>query len=243
MTKETEPNPNAQLLEALTKLVLAADGKASFPQLDQVFALLQDAGEQYRPLVRAILSRIDEVDRLRSAADRDELTGVCNRRGLQAAGAREIARHRRSGEALSALVLDMDGLKAINDQHGHAAGDRAIVELSRTCEEHLRESDVLARTGGDEFVVLLPETDLEDARRVAGRLRRAFASRAFPYGALGVSIGSATLTEDRPDITTLLQDADEALYRDKRARKEARALAESGEVRRTGVVRRSRDAA
>ena len=217
----------------LTQLASADDSLSAIRHMDAIFAALEpDELAAYKPLIEAMLQRIDDIDRLKSAADRDELTGVGNRRGLSSAAARELARHKRNGETLSVLVLDMDGLKPINDFHGHAAGDLAIREMAAACEETLRESDYLARTGGDEFVVLLPDTGLEDARRVAARLRLAVAERSFPYGVLGVSIGSASSENGLRRLDDLLSEADDNLYRDKRSRKEAAAWETGSSVHR-----------
>ncbi|MFK7998824.1 MAG: GGDEF domain-containing protein [Polyangiales bacterium] len=214
--------PQDSIIQALTQLAQAGDSEEAFRLVD---ALCVNAGESiapYRELVRALLSRAGEVERLRSVADCDALTGVGNRRGLEAAATREVARARRGDEQLAVLILDLDGLKAINDEFGHEAGDRAIVELARAGSEELRDSDYLARQGGDEFVVLLPGTDVAGARRVASRIRRSMSERNFPYGVLGTSIGCAAW---RPgsSFAEMLREADAALYRDKRARKEASA--------------------
>ncbi|MFT5357017.1 MAG: diguanylate cyclase (GGDEF)-like protein [Polyangiales bacterium] len=211
--------PVDSIVQALTQLAQAEDSNAAFRELDSLCAAAGESISPYRELVRALLSRAGEVERLRNAADRDALTGVGNRRGLEAAAVRELARARRSGEPLAVLVLDLDGLKAINDEHGHEAGDRAIVELAQAGSEELRDTDYLARQGGDEFVILLPGTDVTGARRVASRIRRSIAERAFPYGVLGTSVGCAAW---RPGASfpEMLREADAALYRDKRSRKE-----------------------
>lgn len=214
--------PAESIVKALTQLAQAEDSGEAFRQLDALCATAGEGISPYRDLVRALLSRAGEVERLRSVADRDALTGVGNRRGLEAAATRELARARRGDEQLAVLVLDLDGLKAINDEYGHEAGDRAIVELATAGSEQLRDSDYLARQGGDEFVVLLPGTDAAGARRVASRIRRSMAERNFPYGVLGTSVGCAAW---RPgsSFAELLREADAALYRDKRSRKEANA--------------------
>lgn len=214
--------PAESIVKALTQLAQAEDSAEAFRELDALCASAGESIAPYRELVRALLSRAGEVERLRSVADRDALTGVGNRRGLDAAATREVARARRGDEQLAVLVLDLDGLKLINDEYGHEAGDRAIVELARAGSEQLRDSDYLARQGGDEFVVLLPGTDVAGARRVAARIRRSMAERNFPYGALGTSIGCAAWRAGST-FAEMLREADAALYRDKRSRKEANA--------------------
>lgn len=233
------PAPVESLVKALTDLASAEDSAEAFRRVDAICAAAGEAITPYRELVRALLCRAAEVERLRNAADRDALTGVGNRRGLEAVATRELARARRSGEPLSVLVLDLDGLKLINDEHGHEAGDRAIVELAETAGGQLRDSDYLARQGGDEFVILLPATGAAGARRVASRIRRAVSERAFPYGVLSTSIGSA-LWPSGGSFAEALREADEALYRDKRARKEASAWVAGG---RASAARRKWQAA
>ena len=214
--------PEDSIVKALTQLAQAEDSTEAYRHLDALCATAGESIAPYRELVRALLSRAGEVELLRSVADRDALTGVGNRRGLEAAATRELARARRGDKLLAVLILDLDGLKAINDEHGHEAGDRAIVELAEAGSAQLRDSDYLARQGGDEFVILLPGTDVAGARRVASRIRRSIAERAFPYGVLGTSVGCAAW---RPgsSFAEMLREADAALYRDKRSRKEANA--------------------
>jgi diguanylate cyclase (GGDEF)-like protein len=108
---------------------------------------------------------------LRRQADTDHLTGLLNRNGFLAAALREHAIAQRSGNRLTIALLDLDGFKQINDQSGHVLGDRVLADLGRHWREHLRTGDILARHGGDEFVLLLPATSLEGARGVLDRLR------------------------------------------------------------------------
>jgi diguanylate cyclase (GGDEF)-like protein len=107
---------------------------------------------------------------LRMLADTDPLTGLLNRNGFLAAAAREHAIAERSGEPLTLAVLDLDGFKQVNDIRGHAAGDRLLAQLGRSWRERLRTGDILARHGGDEFVLLLPATSPQTAKEVLARL-------------------------------------------------------------------------
>jgi diguanylate cyclase (GGDEF)-like protein len=107
---------------------------------------------------------------LRRQAGTDSLTGLLNRSGLQAAAEREHAIARRTGSPLTLAVLDLDGFKQINDRHGHGVGDRLLVDLGRSWRERLRTGDILARHGGDEFVLLLPATRVDAAEAVIERL-------------------------------------------------------------------------
>jgi diguanylate cyclase (GGDEF)-like protein len=117
--------------------------------------------------------------RLERQLKRDPLTGALNRRGLQAVLEREWARSRRGHGALLAVLLDLDDFKAVNDEHGHAVGDAVLVELVSRVGTHLRRTDSLSRVGGDEFVVLLPETRPAEGRVLAERIRRGVSDRPF----------------------------------------------------------------
>ena len=106
-----------------------------------------------------------ELKRLSDEVSTDPLTGVANRRGLLAAFEAESARAERGGEPLAIALIDLDDFKRLNDSLGHAAGDQALIQLAARARESLRPSDVLARFGGEEFVVLLPASDVAQAQR------------------------------------------------------------------------------
>jgi diguanylate cyclase (GGDEF)-like protein len=148
------------------------------------------------------------VGQVRTAAATDALTGLPNRRSFDEHLALALARAERSGRPVSVLALDLDGFKAVNDVQGHAAGDRLLVRSGRAWAGALRSGDLLARAGGDEFVVLLPDAGESIARRVAGRLQRRTPEP------LGVSIGVAVSRGDET-ADDLLRRADAELYRDK----------------------------
>ena len=153
---------------------------------------------------------------LRNLAVTDTLTGVWNRRhGTELLTADLSAR--RPGQALSLLMLDIDHFKTINDTFGHQAGDHVLIEIASRLRRSLRGSDMVARWGGEEFVVLLRDCALPDALRLAEDIRAAIAE--VPFGALGsltVSVGAAEVRADE-DLTSWLGRADQALYRAKRA--------------------------
>lgn len=155
------------------------------------------------------------AEALARQADTDPLTGLKNRLGLNAAISREVARSRRHQQPLSVMFLDLDHFKAVNDTHGHPAGDQVLVGVARLLEAHVRGSDVVARWGGEEFVIVAPMTQAEGAARLGEKLRSLIAATPMgPAGAVTASIGVAELLAGET-IERLLHRADEALYRAK----------------------------
>jgi diguanylate cyclase (GGDEF)-like protein len=150
-------------------------------------------------------------DRLRIESVTDPLTGIYNRRYLRERLLHEVERAKRYGTPLSVLIIDLDRLKTINDEHGHDTGDLALQTLGESLRENQRSSDVSARIGGDEFVVVLPHTTAADATAIADRLRASLAhtSTAVP---LTASIGIAELDATTMNAEALLAAADLALY-------------------------------
>ncbi|MBI5166076.1 MAG: diguanylate cyclase [Magnetospirillum sp.] len=158
----------------------------------------------------------DELSRL---ATTDSLTGTANRRHFIACAVDEMARLSRSGQPLSVIMLDVDHFKHINDDFGHAAGDATLVALAEAAGTLLREIDVLGRLGGEEFAVILPDTDLAAAAVVAERLRHGLGALATPVGAavvtVTVSVGVSQVKPEETAIDAALKRADDALYRAK----------------------------
>jgi len=145
-------------------------------------ALAQFLGSNlaYVGLLSLLMRLKDSYLEARLDAYTDFLTGLRNRRYLELALERELFRVARYGRPLSLIILDLDGFKAVNDTHGHEVGDRVLKALARCLEEHLRQSDRAVRLGGEEFAVLLPETGLPQALRLAERLRQAVAALKVP---------------------------------------------------------------
>ncbi|WP_224418588.1 MULTISPECIES: diguanylate cyclase [Modicisalibacter] len=152
---------------------------------------------------------------LEAQASHDHLTGLDNRRAFDAALAREITAARRQDSPLHLLVFDIDHFKTINDTRGHETGDRLLCELGKTVRQCLRQKDRLARWGGDEFTILLPDTARDGAQRLAERVRAQIAASDFSGISITVSLGLTALLAD-DDAGRLFARADEALYRAKR---------------------------
>ena len=163
-----------------------------------------------------------ELDRASSQARHDPLTGSLNRKGLDEAMERELARARRTGTPLCLALLDIDNFKTINDRLGHHAGDAALVHLTEVTREVMRPQDLLARYGGEEFVLLLPDTTVANAVAAMTRLQRELTTRFFLQGQEKVlitfSAGVAQLGEGETGADAILR-ADKSMYLAKRSGK------------------------
>ncbi|MDF1820875.1 MAG: diguanylate cyclase [Alcanivoracaceae bacterium] len=159
----------------------------------------------------------DAMARLHEVAIRDELTGLHNRRYILERLQEELDRCQRSGSDLHLAIIDLDHFKRINDQYGHPVGDEVLCSFARLARESLRRTDLVARFGGEEFVIVFPDGRLEDTRTVLERLRQQFGAQQFAeHPDLHVSL-SAGVVQSRPGDTTaaIIQRADEALYQAK----------------------------
>jgi two-component system, cell cycle response regulator len=155
----------------------------------------------------------------------DSLTGLFNRRAFENKMNEEFERSKRYHNPLSVLILDIDNFKMINDTYGHHGGDAALVKISETLRERTRQSDFPSRYGGEEFVLVLPETDQENAVQVANKVHEAIRSHSYGTTArpflLTVSIGvSSTSARFYSDWRELIADADQALYSAKNSGKD-----------------------
>lgn len=168
---------------------------------------------------------------LEKLAVTDDLTQVYNYRFLKSAMRREIKRAGRFGQQLAIIMLDVDNLKTYNDRHGHLRGSHLLREMAGILAAQVRSFDLVAKYGGDEFTVILPQTDREGARVVAERMRVAIERHAFalvPAGTITVSSGIAVFPTDGGDVAGVIQAADRSLYQ---AKREGRNRVHTGEAR------------
>jgi len=170
-----------------------------------------------------VTARVEQDRRTRQEADTDALTGLANRRSLERTLAAALARAAGRAQSVGLLMLDLDGFKAINDTHGHAAGDEALREVARRLRRCVRERDLVARLGGDEFVVVLTDVGgrsgaVQDClQRIREALREPFALDGALHE-LGAAVGVATFPADGGDAAALLAHADRNMYAAKGAR-------------------------
>ena len=162
----------------------------------------------------------EQIQQLNAQLERlammDELTSLMNRRAFFIQGEKEINRAQRQGTPLSLLMLDVDVFKTVNDQYGHAAGDRALQHVSQKIVENVRKMDMVARMGGEEFSVLLPNTGAEDAINLAERVRQAIEREGCQFQDqtidVTVSIGVSSYDKDKLSLEDLLRHADDSMY-------------------------------
>jgi diguanylate cyclase (GGDEF)-like protein len=171
------------------------------------------------PLV--LIQRALALPTLREQALSDHKTGLLNSRGIDQPARSEFARARRLGRALSVLLCDVDDMRGINTRFGHLEGDAALAAVAEAFRTELRAYDLCARFGGDEFLVVLPETEQAEAVAIAGRIQAWLADHPLSTRdgklAVGVSIGVGTLQDAEPEIGTVMARADAAMYAEKHA--------------------------
>lgn len=199
--------------EVLGTLSLSASKPAAFRESD-LQLLVSFAATTTAALHNAMLHA-----ELQKIAITDPLTGLYNRRGLLELGKHEIERFERFGTPLSAIMLDIDHFKQVNDTYGHPVGDQVLRGLADRCRSHVRLVDILGRYGGEEFVVILPETDLFQASAVAERLRRAIEEQPFEteQGPVSIttSVGVSRARQNLAGLVALIEQTDSALYQAK----------------------------
>ena len=222
-----------ELLRASSRLSDAGDGTAVAQAVcDGVRATVGTPGAEWQPgperiealrlFAEQALLALDSAaafDRVRFLADHDSLTGLCNRRCFMDRLAAECARSRRYARPFAVVLCDLDGLKQLNDRHGHQLGDAALVRLADVLRSTLRVSDGAYRVGGDEFALVLVEAGPDEAADVVSRLRAGLApSDDARLAGLSASFGVAVF-ERHDEVEELLRRADAAMYADKRARR------------------------
>ena len=201
--------------EGLLAQVVAGEGAA--PTLPAVWNALTDL--VVLTLVAVLLDSLHRsLEHQRHLATVDSLTGALNRRAFEIAAERERLRAARHGTVLSLAYLDVDHFKSANDRLGHHAGDKVLGEVAGAITQAVRVTDLFARVGGDEFVLLLPETDTRDAMIVVQRVRAAVAAAARAAGyPVALSAGIATFRFPPESVDAMLAAADDLLYKAKAA--------------------------
>ncbi len=207
------PDSRIRVLHGIGEIIYL--GQESQPKLMGTIADVTSQSEVLG-VIQDITERKAVETRLAREANTDALTGCANRRHFLNRAKQEIARSLRYGGTLSVLMLDLDHFKSVNDVHGHHAGDLTLQRFVSVCQETIREEDFIGRLGGEEFAILLPQTDREMAIEAAERIRLAVekAEVRIDAGTLHftASIGVATRDNAETGIETMLERADEALY-------------------------------
>lgn len=215
---------NAKTIEEISPVLKEVVGATRNIAKDTLSARdeLQTMREKANSTQAEIAKLHQELDRVSTQARHDPLTGALNRRGLEEALEREISTVRRKETPLSVGLLDIDNFKALNDSLGHSIGDNALKHLAQVARECMRPQDTLSRYGGEEFVILLPDTILEKGIEAMTRLQRELTKRFFMAGTEKVlitfSAGVAQLNNDEPGMDAIRR-ADQAMYLAKRAGK------------------------
>jgi diguanylate cyclase (GGDEF)-like protein/PAS domain S-box-containing protein len=190
--------------------------------LERGCAVVLEGERLIEGIILDITERKHVEQKLEWLASHDQLTGLYNRRTMDARLRDELSRAKRHDRPVSLLWLDLDNFKRINDFYGHQVGDAVLRQLSQRLTNTIRANDLLARYGGEELVVAMPELGLDEALEAAERIRRAVADEGYDAGdeslaSLTVSIGVAAYPEHGDDVDALYRAADDAMYRSKKA--------------------------
>ena len=196
--------------------VVRRDGSSLWAEVN-ASPLAEADGQPYGALSTYVdvTGRVEREKRIRAEAETDDLTGLANRRALQRMLRVALARARAHDHVVGVLMLDLDGFKAVNDRFGHATGDAALREVAERLRGSVRERDMVARAGGDEFVVVLPDLAEGGAHEAAERVEAAFAAPLDLDGvqaSLHAAVGVACFPDDGDDADVLLAAADRAMY-------------------------------
>ena len=213
--------------------------KEEMESLMDSFSRMLSTVEQQAAEINQYAARLDsaykEIEtsnaRLKEFSFTDEVTGLYNRRFFSIRLEEEVSRFRRFNHPVAVVLLDLDGFKAVNDELGHAVGDETLRDISQILMKHSRGINVVARYGGDEFVVLLVETSKAGARLYADRIRQVVSTYPFSHGKrITASFGIASLPDEEAQTSEdLVRSADDALYAAKRAGKNQVAATDSPE--------------
>lgn len=236
LTAELMQESNLRLLDLMNRLTSSLEGSRAnvfwwfqaivFLTAMGVFALI------VRNLQRTASTAIEESQHFEGLATRDPLTELFNRREFENALEREFASIQRRGGGLALLLVDLDGFKAVNDTHGHDAGDKVLLAVAARLSEHARTNDTVARLGGDEFVLICPGmTDKDDAAALSGRLIEAIGLPVEIEGLkvqVGASIGIAFSGDSVEGCGNLIRLADHAMYAAKQAGRNRYVFAQPG---------------
>jgi diguanylate cyclase (GGDEF)-like protein len=210
--------------------------QSAFAEIDWLFRAADEIAGARHEIELAHRATLEAQDELRRRANTDDLTRLHSRRYFFDLGGHEWNRVKRSGQALSVLMIDIDHFKSINDVHGHAVGDGVLKAVSTRLVADVRNIDVIGRLGGEEFAIVLPDIPGAVAADIAGRLHRSIARRPVRVSSQGrtvqvdvtVSIGVATMRTDDPSLDHLLARADAALYKAKNRGRNRVVQAEAG---------------
>ena len=228
VSKQSRPMPAVQFNEFIKKRTMLIRAGVEDPRdvrVDDGKVIrvkckpLPDGG---RMLVYAdVTDLVQQADKLKELATVDGMTGLFNRRHFFSLAEMEWSRYQRHWRPMSLLMIDIDRFKSINDRFGHDVGDHVIVQIADICRMEKRKSDVVARFGGEEFLLLLPETALEEAHQVAERLRHRVETRDLSVASRAISatisIGVAQANPYMESLFDVIKLADQALYAAKNA--------------------------
>ncbi|GAA0756573.1 diguanylate cyclase [Ideonella azotifigens] len=224
MQRYADTIDQADSLESLAGVVheMVSESRSVHALVHATRERLQDGHSRASELEAQVRTLEGELRRMSDEASTDALTQVANRRGLAQLFSVEQARLQREDKPLSVGLLDIDNFKRLNDQLGHAAGDQALVALAQRVRDSLRPGDVVARFGGEEFVVLLPATPVDEAQQVLTRLQRLLSASLFMHEGKEVFVtfsAGVTIYRGADTLEETLERADEALYEAKRTGK------------------------
>ena len=207
------PGASIPLLESSSEVLSLATA------LNRMTRRLITLNEQMEDKVKLRTQELEAANRELDRQSRsDHLTGVLNRRGFEAQLKLALSSAKRRSSPISVVMVDLDHFKLVNDTHGHDVGDQVIRHLSDTMRQRVRDSDIVARLGGEEFIVMLPDTDAKGAQVLAEELVKVVASRQVPVaGKVTISAGVSQLDIKLEDLAEMLKGADEALYVAKRS--------------------------